>query len=387
MPFAVIRSSESRQSPSASFSPPVISHPAIRIAVKRVVLEYDHWADEGLNDHDTDGTLVEAADKHTTSANIDDANYDSEDSDDERSDTDASFDDLGDVPHKSSASYPNSLFVLGDSPPPRQMPTAGSPSGPSEWRRRIDTRRSEIVASRLQRTKVHRVSGYLRRLRDDHDECSIQAAPASDAVHGVPSTQPAKARRPRPPVEAPNTASPPAAYIPKRELQARKDNCASLPDTPRDGGAARALAVLRKRVDESSARNDELPTVRRRIFTLRATRGEDDAAPPMPDSEVFAVREDDTDALKMRSWSSLWHDVLCGGGGGGSGADGIDEPFDVDDAVEGGMCCACDLMALSTVGDAAPVEIGWKEGTATDTAATMTLKGHFDERTMVRVLA
>ena len=117
MPFAVIRSSESRQSPSASVSPPVISHPAIRIAVKRAVLEHEHWADEGLGDHDTDGTLVEAAGKHTTSANIDDGNTDSETSDDEKSDTDASFDDLGDVPHKSSASYPKPRFGFGDPPP------------------------------------------------------------------------------------------------------------------------------------------------------------------------------------------------------------------------------------------------------------------------------
>ena len=136
---------------------------------------------------------------------------------------------------------------------------------------------------------------------------------------------------------------------------------------------------LRQLLDD----RDELAAVRRRVDTLRAKREEDDAALPMETTIVDAalprtterkmsticiVREDDADALETHSWSSLWHDVLCGGSGGGD-VDGIDA-LDVDAAVEGGMCCACDFIGRTTVGDAAPVEKELEEGTATDTAAT-----------------
>ena len=44
-------------------------------------------------------------------------------------------------------------------------------------------------------------------------------------------------------------------------------------------------------------------------------------------------------------------------------------------------------LAHNPVGDAAPAEKEWEEGTATNTAATMTPQGHFNERTVVRVIA
>ena len=40
-------------------------------------------------------------------------------------------------------------------------------------------------------------------------------------------------------------------------------------------------------------------------------------------------------------------------------------------------------LALNPVDGAAPAEKEWEEGTATNTAATMTPQGHFNERAMV----
>ena len=44
-------------------------------------------------------------------------------------------------------------------------------------------------------------------------------------------------------------------------------------------------------------------------------------------------------------------------------------------------------LAYDPVGDAAPAERKWEEGAATDNPAAMTPQGHFNERTMVRVIA
>jgi hypothetical protein len=289
-------------------------------------------------------------------------------SDDESSDSGASFDELGDVPHKSS-SFPKPLGGFGGAAPNHVLV-------------QLHRRYAGLCDNDTDGTLV---DGE----HDDHRD--------PNAVHADPSTPPAKPNRPPPPVEAPDTASPPSRYLLACELQARAGNCASPPDTPHDGGAVRALRVLR--VGESSARSVELAAVRQSptsiIFNLRATRGEDDTAPPMPDpklgessarSDEFAavrrriifnfratrievdtaltmpdpklfttVSKDDADTLKTRSWSSLWHDVLCGGGGEGGGADGIDE-LGVDGAADGGMCCACDLIGPITADAAAPVE-------------------------------
>jgi hypothetical protein len=343
-------------------------------------------------------------------------------SEDESSDSDVSFGDLGDVPYNSSQAFPKPLGGVGEASHPRRLPIAGSLSRPSEWRRREDATR-QVVVSWLQRIEVHRVSDHLAPLVDDRDECGVQAAlnqmlavledddwanggvidhetdgkmvdgkhdgqrdPNAvdpNAVHAVPSTPPAKPRGSPPPVEAPDAAPSPVRYLPARELRAREANCALPPDTPQDDNAARARAILRKRGNESSARSSVISV----ILTLRATHGEDDAAPPMHNSKVLtvhAVCEDDADALKTRSWPSLFHDgvLLCGGGGG---VGGIGE-LDVDGAVEGGMCCACGFMEPTTASDAAPVVKVFEEGTAIDTAAMATPPCHFDEHTMVRML-
>ena len=172
-----------------------------------------------------------------------------------------------------------------------------------------------------------------------HDGQHDANAVGPNAVHAVPSTPPVKPRGSPPPAEAPDAASPRARYLSARELRAREANGVSPRDTSRDGSAARERALLRKRVD----------------------------------------------ALKMRPWSSLFHDVLCFSGGGGGGVDRSDE-LDVDDAIEDGMFCACDFMGPSTVSDAVPVEKKLEEGTTTDTAAMRTSPCHFDEGTMVHVL-
>ena len=100
-------------------------------------------------------------------------------------------------------------------------------------------------------------------------------------------------------------------------------------------------------------------------------------SPPPPDSismpfEAFRFqRPRRRRVLKTPSWSSSWHDVLCGGGGEGTGIDGTDE-LDVDGAIVGGMCCACEFIGPTRVGDAAPVEKELDDGTATDIAITKT---------------
>ena len=200
-----------------------------------------------------------------------------------------------------------------------------------------------------------------------------------DAVHAVLSTPPATSRRPPPPTEAPDTAWSTPRYLPARELQAREANCASPPNAPRDRGAAWTRVVQRKRVDESSASASARSAARRRNFTLRPVGGEDSTGATgwgelMPEPDVFAIRvvyEDDADALKTPSWSSSWHDVLCGGDGEGTGIDGTDE-LDVGGAIEGGMCCACEFIGPTRVGDVAPVEKELDDGTATDIAVTKT---------------
>ena len=289
MPRVVIRSG--RQSRSASFGPSsVISRPRPS-PVKR------------------------AAEKHSTSDEIDDDNNDNESSDDESSDSGASFD-LGNVPHNSSASFPKPLGGFG-----------GAAQNHVLVQRDYWADAGGLDDNETDGTLVD----------GEHDD---QRDP--NAVHADPSTPPAKPNRPPPPVEAPDAASHPwARHLLARELQARAGNCASPPGTPHDGGAVRALTVLR--VGCSSAMSDEVAAVQRRIiFNLRATRvatrGEDDTAPPMPDPKLFTtVSKDDADVLETRSWSSLWHDVLCGGDGEGGGAGRIDE-LDVDGAVDGGVC-------------------------------------------------
>ena len=282
MPSVVIRSG--RQSRSASFGPSsVISRPRPSpVHSKR------------------------AAEKHSTSDEIDDDNNDDESSDDESSDSGASFDDLGNVPHKSSASFPKQLYGFGGAAPNHVLVQR------DDW--------ADDGGLGDNDTDGTLVNGE----HDDQRDLN--------AVHADPSTPPAKPHRPPPPVEAPDTASPPSRYLLACELQARAGNCASPPDTPHDGGAVRAFCVLR--VGESSARSDELAAVRRRIiFHFRATRIEVDTALPMPDPQLFTtVSKDDADTLKTRSWSSLWHDELCGCGGEGGGADGINE-LGVDGAV------------------------------------------------------
>jgi hypothetical protein len=147
--------------------------------------------------------------------------------------------------------------------------------------------------------------------------------------------------------------------------------------------------VQRKRVDESSASASARSAARRRNFTLRPVGGEDNAAPPdvwqnfTPEPDVFAipvVYEDDADALKTPSWSSSWHDVLCGGGGEGTGIDGTDE-LDVDGAIEGAMCCAFEFIGPPRVGEAAPVEKELEDGTTTDIAVTKTSRVGYATRT------
>ena len=175
------------------------------------------------------------------------------------------------------------------------------------------------------------VNDYETDLKDDTTRDGLRDP---DAVHAVLSTPPATSRRPPSPTEAPDTAWSTPRYLPARELQAREANCALPPNAPRDRGAAWTRVVQRKRVDESSASASARSAARRRNFTLRPVGGEDNAAPPdvwqnfTPEPDVFAipvVYEDDADALKTPSWSSSWHDVLCGGGGEGTGIDGTDE--------------------------------------------------------------
>ena len=225
-------------------------------------------------------------------------------SDDESSDSGTSFDELGNVPHKASASFPEPLGGFGGAAPNHVLV-------------QLHRRYAGLCDNDTDGTLV---DGE----HDDHCD--------PNAVYADPSTPPAKPNRPPPPVEAPDTASPPSRYLLACELQARAGNCASPPDTPHDGGAVRAFCVLR--VGESSARSDELAAVRRRIiFHFHATRIEVDTALPMPDPKLFTtVSKDDADTLKTRSWSSLWHDELCGCGGEGGGADGINE-LGVDGAV------------------------------------------------------
>ena len=246
---------------------------------------------------------------------------------DQLSDSGMSFDDLGDVPHRSSATFLNHDNCGVQAAPNHKLEVLEDDG----WgnRRLVDYGTDGTV-----------VDGKHLDQRDPN------------TVHAVPSTPPTKPRRLHPPsVEAPDAASPPARYLSAREFRARKAECTSPPRTPRDGGAAWARAVLSKRVDESSARS----SVQRRIFMLRAKRGVGYAAPPMHGPGVFLnriVREDDADALTTRSWSSLWHDVLCGCGDGGGGADGSIADFDVDC----GTCFECGLLGPTTISGAAPVE-------------------------------
>ena len=66
---------------------------------------------------------------------------------------------------------------------------------------------------------------------------------------------------------------------------------------------------------------------------------------------VFPIHTvNDADALKS-SWSSLWHDVPCGGGGGG-GVDVVECAI-----ICGAICCG---ERFTTVSDAAPVEKDWE---------------------------
>ena len=144
---------------------------------------------------------------------------------------------------------------------------------------------------------------------------------------------------------------------------------------------------------DALVRSDELAKVPRRILTLRATHTVVvNAAPPSTPSapKMFAIpilcEDDAADARKTtRSWwLSLWHDVLCGVGGEAGGGGGIDE-LCVDGAVEDGMCCACDFVGLTTVGDAAPVEKE-REEVSEGTAVEMTSPAHFDKPIMMRVM-
>ena len=311
MPVAAIRSSD-----SSLLSPRTRSCRDRRRSVKQAA--NDHIEDDDNNEDDDKDDEFNATDAWF--------DFSFELDEDESSDSGVSFDDLGDVPHKSSATFPNHDEGGVQAAPNHKLEVLEGDGWVNG--RGIDYGTDGTV-----------VDGKHDGQRDPN------------TVHAVPSTPPAKPRRLHlPSVEAPDAASPPARYPPMREIRAREAECASPPDTPRDGGAACARAVQSKRVDESSARS----SVQRRIFTLRAKRGVGYAAPPMHGPGVFlnrTVREDDADALTTRSWSSLWHDVLCGGGDGG-GADGTIDEFDVDY----GFCCECGLLGPTTVSDAAPVE-------------------------------
>ena len=138
-----------------------------------------------------------AADKHSASDEIDDDNNDDESSDDESSDSGASFDDLGNVPHKSSASFSKQLYGFGGAAPNHVLVQR------DDW--------ADDGGLGDNDTDGTLVDG-------EHDD---QRDP--NAVHADPSTPPAKPNRPPPPVEALDTASPPSRYLLARELQAQDD--------------------------------------------------------------------------------------------------------------------------------------------------------------------